>query len=72
MFGQRWNLKVTEPLEFGSSWEEDLHRSLSERGRLFARTGMDYLVLGPFLLGKSDQSGWQDAEDWKEVFSLDS
>ena len=39
--------------------------------RCFMRTDMDYLVLGPFLLGKSEQSEWTEAGDWREEFQLD-
>jgi carbamoyltransferase len=39
--------------------------------RCFMRTEMDYLVLGPFLLAKSEQPGWTESGDWKETFALD-
>jgi carbamoyltransferase len=39
--------------------------------RCFMRTGMDYLCLGPFLLAKSEQPGWQDDSDWTRSFPLD-
>jgi carbamoyltransferase len=39
--------------------------------RCFMRTEMDYLVLGPFLLAKTDQPNWQERDDWKQEFSLD-
>jgi len=39
--------------------------------RCFMRTGMDYLVLGPFLLRKTDQPDWEDGESWQETFQLD-
>ncbi len=39
--------------------------------RCFMRTGMEYLVLGPFLLRQSDQPDWQETEDWRETFQLD-
>jgi carbamoyltransferase len=39
--------------------------------RCFMRTEMDYLVLGPFLLAKSEQAGWSETGDWKKTFSLD-
>ena len=32
---------------------------------------MDYLALGPFLLAKTDQPGFQDTENWRETFTLD-
>jgi carbamoyltransferase len=39
--------------------------------RCFMRTHIDTLVLGPFLLEKSAQPAWKEAEDWKQEFQLD-
>ncbi len=39
--------------------------------RCFMRTEMDYLVLGPFLLDKQLQTGFEDAENWRETFQPD-
>ena len=39
--------------------------------RCFMRTEMDYLVLGPFLLAKTEQPNWQDKGNWREEFKLD-
>ena len=37
----------------------------------FMRTHIDALVLGPFLLHKSEQPTWQEAGEWKTEFQLD-
>ena len=37
----------------------------------FMRTEMDHLVLGPFLLDKSDQPEWVEETDWREEIELD-
>jgi carbamoyltransferase len=37
----------------------------------FRRTHIDYLVLGSFLLDKSEQSQWQETSDWRTQFQLD-
>ncbi|PYP10662.1 MAG: hypothetical protein DMD59_05025 [Gemmatimonadetes bacterium] len=37
----------------------------------FMRTHIDYLVLGPFLLDKSQQPAWQESADWQREFQLD-
>jgi carbamoyltransferase len=37
----------------------------------FMRTEMDYLVLGPYLLDKSQQPAWDEDGDWREEFELD-
>ena len=39
--------------------------------RCFMRTHIDYLVLGPFLLDKQEQPGWQESGDWSKEFQLD-
>jgi len=37
----------------------------------FMRTGMDLLVLGDFLLWKSEQPPWQENDAWRDEFGLD-
>jgi carbamoyltransferase len=39
--------------------------------RCFMRTEMDYLVLGPFLLGKQAQPALAEQGDWRQEFQLD-
>jgi carbamoyltransferase len=39
--------------------------------RCFMRTHIDYLVVGPFLLSKSDQPEWKEEGDWRKEFQLD-
>jgi len=39
--------------------------------RCFMRTGLDHLVLGPFLLDKSLQPPWKEDGDWRKEFQLD-
>ena len=39
--------------------------------RCFMRTHIDYLVLGPFLLDKTDQPEWTESKDWRTEFQLD-
>jgi carbamoyltransferase len=39
--------------------------------RCFMRTHIDYLVLGPFLLGKGVQQEWKETADWQREFQLD-
>jgi carbamoyltransferase len=43
----------------------------SDAYRCFMRTGMDYLVLGSFLLDKNAQSAWMESDNWKVTFQLD-
>ncbi len=37
----------------------------------FMRTHIDALVLGPFLLHKTEQPAWKETQDWKQEFQLD-
>jgi len=39
--------------------------------RCFRRTHIDYLVLGPFLLGKAAQPEWKESTEWQREFQLD-
>jgi carbamoyltransferase len=39
--------------------------------RCFMRTHIDYLVLGPYLLSKTDQPEWKESADWRQEFRLD-
>jgi len=39
--------------------------------RCFMRTGIDHLVLWPFLLSKADQPEWTEEGDWREQVPLD-
>jgi carbamoyltransferase len=39
--------------------------------RCFMRTHIDYLVLGPFLLDKTQQPAWEEKADWRQEFQLD-
>ena len=39
--------------------------------RCFMRTNIDYLVLYPYLLAKSEQPAWKETEDWRAEFQLD-
>ncbi len=39
--------------------------------RCFARTQIDCLAMGPFLLGKTAQPEWKETGDWRQQFQLD-
>jgi carbamoyltransferase len=39
--------------------------------RCFMRTNIDYLVLWPYLLAKSEQPAWQEEGDWRKDVPLD-
>lgn len=39
--------------------------------KCFMRTEMDYLVIGNYLLTKTEQPEWPEKDDWKKEFTLD-
>ncbi len=39
--------------------------------KCFMRTEMDYLVVGNYLLSKTEQPEWKEKDDWKKEFKLD-
>jgi carbamoyltransferase len=45
--------------------------SPSDAYRCFMRTEMDYLVIGDYVLVKTEQPDWQNKDKWMEPFELD-
>jgi len=50
---------------------EPIVESPEDAYRCFMRTNIDYLVLGNYLLDKSDQPEFIETRDWRSEFSLD-
>ncbi len=50
---------------------EPIVESPDEAYMCFMRTGMDYLVLGSYILNKKDQPEFIETKDWKNEFQLD-
>lgn len=50
---------------------EPLVCSPQDAFKCFMRTGMDYLIMGPFLLDKREQSSPEKDVKWQEAFELD-
>jgi hypothetical protein len=44
LVGQRWNLDLREPFDFGGDWETRLRGEVSRNGKLFSPWGIDYFV----------------------------
>jgi hypothetical protein len=44
LVGQRWNLDVTELLDFKGDWESRLRLEVAQRGRFYTPWGIDYFV----------------------------
>lgn len=68
MAGQRWNLDVTEPLDFDAEgWEARLRDRVRREGMLYPAYGIDYFVfrrdgelgrLPPFAVGRPSWDNW--------------
>lgn len=66
MVGQRWDVDVRQPLDFGSLWEERLRISVAQGGQLHRWTGIDYFVfprglwgeMPPFAIGRTAWDNW--------------
>lgn len=50
---------------------EPIVESPEDAYRCFMRTGMDYLVLGSFLIDKKEQPPFVEQKDWRKEFHLD-
>lgn len=44
MIGQRWDLDLTEPLDFSPDWEARLRLLVKEKGKFYSPWGIDYFV----------------------------
>jgi len=68
MVGQRWNVNLTEPVDFCQpGWEERLRRHVTKYGVLNPRSAIDYFVfprdsglgkLPPFVVGRPGWDNW--------------
>ena len=44
MVGQRWDLDLTEPFDFGSNWEARLRLRVEQSGKFYSPWGIDYFI----------------------------
>lgn len=67
MVGHRWNVDVTEPLDYSApDWEAKLRAHVRENGELYTHWGIDYFVfprglfgpIPPFAIGRSAWDNW--------------
>ena len=66
LVGQRYDVDIREPLDFTTTWEEELRRVLRENGRLHGHTGIDYFVfpkgfwakIPPLIIGRGSWDNW--------------
>jgi hypothetical protein len=66
LIGQRWDLDVTEPLDFSVGWDVRLRRRVNSQGQLHAPAGSDYFVfprlafteMPAFAIGRAGWDNW--------------
>jgi hypothetical protein len=66
LVGQRWDLEVTQDLDFGPVWERRLRDDLQRRGRQHAPAGSDYFIfpcdlfieMPDFAIGRAGWDNW--------------
>jgi hypothetical protein len=66
LVGQRWDLEVTQDLDFGPGWEQRLRGDLQRRGRQHAPAGSDYFIfpcdlfieMPNFAIGRAGWDNW--------------
>jgi hypothetical protein len=66
LVGQRWDLDVTEPLEFSEGWHDRLRSTVYSWGRLHPPAGSDYFVfprecftdIPDFAIGRAGWDNW--------------
>lgn len=66
MIGQRWDIDVKGPLDFGPHWEERFRIYVTQNGQLHPSAGADYFVfrrglwgeIPPFAIGRTVWDNW--------------
>lgn len=67
MAGRRWNVGITEPIEFREGWEAEVRGLVARTGTLYTQYGSDYFVLRrgsalgelpPFAVGRPKWDNW--------------
>ncbi len=66
IIGQRWDMDITEPLDFSPGWDQRLKARLTQEGRLHAPAGSDYFVfqrdqytqIPNFVIGRPSWDNW--------------
>jgi hypothetical protein len=66
LVGQRWDLDVTQPLDFIETWQEDLRNRVHTQGHLHLAAGSDYFLfprglftnIPDFTVGRAGWDNW--------------
>jgi hypothetical protein len=79
LVGQRWDMKITQPLRFGPEWHRMLIKEIQDRGRLHPPAGSDFFIfprkifeeIPDFAIGRAGWDNWMIFkarwEHWKVV-----
>lgn len=76
MMGQRWDMDITQQIEFSRNWEDDLAKDLLKHGVMHKPTGSDYFlfpatcyqVIPPFTIGRAGWDNWMIYHARKQGF----
>ena len=76
--GQRWDLDVTERLDYFDGWEEQLRLRIAKEGRLHPRGGSDYFIfprncfaaMPDFAIGRAGWDNWMFYEARRQGWAL--
>lgn len=66
LMGQRWDMDITEPLDFSEGWQNRLRSIVHRQGFLHRPAGSDYFLfpmttyqlLPPFIIGRAGWDNW--------------
>lgn len=66
LLSRRWDLEMTQPLDFSSNWEEKLRNLSSKEAKLHRPVGSDFFIfprscygdVPPFAIGRSGWDNW--------------
>ncbi|HLO14895.1 MAG TPA: glycosyltransferase family A protein [Anaerolineales bacterium] len=78
LLSQRWDLDITQPIEFINGWEERLRATLQSRGTLHRPAGSDYFLfpkscytdIPDFAIGRAGWDNWMIYKARKEKWSV--
>jgi len=76
--GRRWNLNVTESIDFSPQWEDQLRTQIEESGELFVPKAIDYFLfpkhlyidIPPFAVGRPAWDNWMIFEGYNQGYKL--
>jgi hypothetical protein len=78
LLSQRWDLDVTQPLEFSQGWEDRLRSTVHRQGTLHRPAGSDFFLfprstfhqIPPFTIGRAGWDNWMIYKARKEKWTV--